>query len=230
MFVTSSRLLTQVVLQAVSTVEEFAHIATNVVLENKATTWMLIDELCNIKYEIVENDQLATIDDSLLELSLIHVACRLIERDIFAQFALVTNFPDDQEEEEKTSRCSSNRPAKSSLVIEGVEVDSSGADDKLADEDDATTVPFMHFSDKKSSFALPWHVDFKSNNIRSHSPEHESKTHDEDCEARLGMERALAVNGPASSFDSDEARRQDKGQGKEAQDRVHNLRPAPVVS
>ena len=180
MLVTSCRPLTKVVLQAVSTVEEFAHVATNVVLENKAAAWVLIDELCNIKNKIVENDKLATIDDSLLELNLIHVACRLIERDIFAQFALVTNFPDDQEEEEKTSGCSSDRPAKSCLVIVGVEADSSRADDKLADEDETTTEPFVHFSDKKSSFALPWHIDFKSNNIRSYASKHERKTHEED--------------------------------------------------
>ena len=42
------RLPAQVVLQAVSTVKELADVAPDVVLKDKATTWVLINELGDV--------------------------------------------------------------------------------------------------------------------------------------------------------------------------------------
>lgn len=51
-----SRLPAHVSLEAVSSVEEFAHISANVVLKNKSTTWVLVNELFNVKDKLIEND------------------------------------------------------------------------------------------------------------------------------------------------------------------------------
>ena len=65
--VAARRRLAHVILQAVATVEEFTDVTSNVVGEDEATTGVLIDELGHVKDEFVENDELATIGQGLLE-------------------------------------------------------------------------------------------------------------------------------------------------------------------
>ena len=53
MSVTSSRLRAKVALQAVATMEKFADVSANIVLENEAATRVLINKFANIKHQIV---------------------------------------------------------------------------------------------------------------------------------------------------------------------------------
>lgn len=50
MSVASSRLRAKVVFQAVATMEKLADVSANVVLENEAATWVLINEFANVKH------------------------------------------------------------------------------------------------------------------------------------------------------------------------------------
>ena len=36
--------------------EEFAHISANVVLKNKSTAWVLVNEFFNVKDKLIKND------------------------------------------------------------------------------------------------------------------------------------------------------------------------------
>lgn len=102
MGVGASRFWTHVVLQAVATVKELANITSDVMLENKATTWVLIDELVHVKDILIKNDKLAAIDKSLLEIFGGHTFRRLYERHLFSQQTLVPDFSNDQEREENS--------------------------------------------------------------------------------------------------------------------------------
>lgn len=51
-----SRLPSHVAFKAVPSVEEFADISANVVLEDKSTAWVLVNELFNVKDKLIKND------------------------------------------------------------------------------------------------------------------------------------------------------------------------------
>ena len=67
---------TNIVFQAVTSVEEFADISTDVVLQNKATTRVIVDELPHIRHKVVKKYKLASVDQSLQEFLLVHCGLR----------------------------------------------------------------------------------------------------------------------------------------------------------
>ena len=89
-----------VLFQAVTTMEELADVAADVVLQDEATTWVLVYELANIKNELVKNNKLASIDNSLLKLLDRHRGLRCDQVDLLAKLALMECLSDDQAQEE----------------------------------------------------------------------------------------------------------------------------------
>lgn len=81
-----------VVLKAVATVEELAHISTNVVLQDKTTTRVLVNELFNIEYHLIQNYKLAARTNLCLELAAAHSSFRYDKLNSFAKLELVSDF------------------------------------------------------------------------------------------------------------------------------------------
>lgn len=61
-----------VVVESVTSVEEFAHVSANVVVDKECTTWMILAIPRNIKDKVVKDNKLVAIFDLLFELGLRH--------------------------------------------------------------------------------------------------------------------------------------------------------------
>ena len=71
-FVASSRPRSQVVLKAVAAVEKLANIAADVVIQHESSTGMPRNVAGHVKHELIENDELTTVLDQVIELLLGH--------------------------------------------------------------------------------------------------------------------------------------------------------------
>lgn len=101
MGVAPSRLGTHVVFQAVTTVEKFADVPTNIVLEYEAATRVLLNKFADVEHQVVEDDEFTAVDEGLVKLFSRHTSCRSLKWNFLAQHDLVSYLSNDQEKEEK---------------------------------------------------------------------------------------------------------------------------------
>ncbi len=80
--------------------EELAHISTNVVLQDKATTRVLVNKLFNVKNHLIQNDKLAACTNLSAKFATAHSSFRYDKFNSFAELELVSDFtigkPDDK--------------------------------------------------------------------------------------------------------------------------------------
>lgn len=68
-------------LQSVSTVEEFADISSNLLLNQVSSTWMVIDKINKIDHSIVKKNKLSALGNKLVKLDKRHLPDRIISKD-----------------------------------------------------------------------------------------------------------------------------------------------------
>ena len=173
MLVTASRWAVHVILEAVATVEELADVTADVVLEHEAAAWVLVNELVNVEDEFVQNDKLAPVDKSLLELLRTHGRTRQHERNFLSQLDLEHDLSHDQQDKENGCAAAPNAIPNTRLTVVVVKVVGACPNHELTHNDDKPSVPLMHLANKEGLLGLPWHLHFQPNYVPNDAAKHQ---------------------------------------------------------